>query len=307
MASSATKEIIVDMSPFFRLFTDGTIERIPPPLVAPPSDDPDSAVLSKDVVIDPDTGVTVRLYSPRSAAAAAAKLPLVVYIHGGAFCMGHASSPPFHNFITNLVEKAGVIAASVSYRLAPENPLPIPFDDSWAAFNWIAAHAAAGGGPDPWLNERADFRRVFVGGESAGATIANDVAVRAGSGGIGGGVEILGVFLIHPFFGAKEEDKLYKILCPASSGRDDDPRLNPAVDPRIGRMAGRRVMFFVAEKDSLRDRGRAYYEGLRKSEWSGEVEIMESEGEGHCFHLFTPKTEKAAAITDRLVAWMNSA
>ncbi|KAH6825943.1 hypothetical protein C2S53_001380 [Perilla frutescens var. hirtella] len=302
--ASPTKEIAVNMSPYFRLFTDGTIERLPPPLKTPPSDDPDLAVRSKDVVIDAETGVSVRIYVPRHRDPPR-KLPLVVYIHGGAFCMGSASSPAFHNFITNLVEKGDVVAVSVSYRLAPENPLPIPFDDSWAAFQWIVAHAD-GRGADPWLNECADFRRVFIGGESAGATIANDVAIRAGVERFLG-VEILGVFLVHPFFGSKEEDKLYKLLCPTSSGRDDDPRLNPAVDPRIREMAGRRVVFFVAEKDFLRDRGRAYCEGLKKSEWNGEVEIVESEGEGHCFHLFNPKTEKAAAITDRLVALFNAA
>ncbi|KAH6821195.1 hypothetical protein C2S53_000676, partial [Perilla frutescens var. hirtella] len=169
---------------------------------------------------------------------------------------------------------------------------------------WIAAHADVGGA-DPWLNECADFRRVFIGGESAGAPIANDVAIRAGVDRFVG-VEILGVFLVHPFFGSKEEDKLYKLLCPTRSSRDDESRLNPAVDPRIREIAGRGVVFFVAEKDSLRDRGRAYCEGLKKSEWNGEVEILESEGEGHCFHLFNPKIEKAVvAITDRLVALFN--
>ncbi|KAL1561041.1 putative carboxylesterase 2 [Salvia divinorum] len=302
--ASATKEIAADMLPFFRLFTDGTIERLSPRLDIPPSDHPEAAVRSKDVVIDPDTGVSVRIFAPRHQSPPQ-KLPLVVYIHGGAFCMGAASSPPFHNFISKLVAKGNLIAVSVDYRLAPENPLPIPFDDSWTAFQWIAAHAD-GSGADPWLNDLADFRRVFVGGESAGATIANDVAIRAGVRRFSG-LEILGVFLVHPFFGNKEVDKVYKVLCPASSGRDDDPRLNPAVDPRIGEMAGRRVMFFVAEKDPLRDRGRAYYEGLKKSEWSGEVEIMETEGEGHCFHLFNPNTDKAAAITDRLLAFFIAA
>ncbi|XP_057787450.1 probable carboxylesterase 2 [Salvia miltiorrhiza] len=301
--ASATKEIAIEMPPYFRLFTDGTIERLPPPINTPPSDDPDAAVRSKDVIIDPDTGVSVRIFAPRHRAPPQ-KLPLVVYIHGGAFCMGAASSPPFHNFISKLVEKGNLIAVSVDYRLAPENPLPIPFDDSWTAFQWIAGHAD-GGGADPWLNEYADFRRVFIGGESAGATIANDVAIRAGVRRFGG-VEILGIFLVHPFFGNKHVDKVYKILCPTSSGRDDDPRLNPAVDSRIREMPGRRVIFFVAEKDFLRDRGRAYYEGLKKSEWSGEVEIMESEGEGHCFHLFSPNTDKAAAITDRLLAFFNA-
>ncbi|KAL8541354.1 hypothetical protein ACS0TY_002561 [Phlomoides rotata] len=300
--ASAPKEVVFEMSPYFRIFTDGTIDRIPRSISTPASDDPNDAVLSKDVIVDSESGISVRIYRPRHHNPPQ-KIPVMVYIHGGAFCVGSASTPPFHTFVSNFVEKGNVIAVSVDYRLAPENPLPIAYDDSWSALQWIASHAE-GNGPDPWLNEYADFRRVFIGGESAGANIANDVAIRAGVHQFHG-VEIVGLFLIHPFFGGKEEDRLYKFLCPTSSGRDDDPRLYPAVDPRIRQMAGRRVIFLLAEKDFLRDRARAYYEGLKKSEWSGEVDIMETEGEGHCFHLFDPSCEKAVAILDRLIAFFS--
>ncbi|CAA0807552.1 Probable carboxylesterase 2 [Striga hermonthica] len=73
----------------------------------------------------------------------------------------------------------------------------------------------------------------------------------------------------------------------------------PQFQPPIGGMAGRRVMFFVAEKDLLRDRAWGYYEGLRKSAWAGEAEIMETREEGHCFHLFNSSSDKAVAIMDR--------
>ncbi|KZV53626.1 putative carboxylesterase 13 [Dorcoceras hygrometricum] len=300
--ASDSKEIAFDLQAF-RIYNDGSIKRFIPIQFIPPSDDPNAAVRSKDVVIDSETGLSVRIFMPGRRCDANQKLPLVVYTHGGAFCIGSATGLTYHNHLTNLVEKAKAIAVSVQYRLAPEHPLPTAFDDSWAAFRWVAAHATSEG-PDPWLNEHADFRRVFVGGDSAGGNIANDVAVRAGDSKLPG-VEVEGIFLVHPWFGGKEEDKLYKLLCPTSSGRDDDPRLNPAVDPRIGKMAGRRVLFFLAEQDSLRNRGMAYSEGLKKSEWSGEVEIMESLGEGHCFHLFNPNKDTAAALVDRLVAFIN--
>ncbi|KAK4491374.1 hypothetical protein RD792_002113 [Penstemon davidsonii] len=300
--ASNSKEVAVDMSPFFHLYTDGTINRFFPPQFLPPSDDPNASVRSKDVIIQPaDTGLSVRIFSPHHQTPPQ-KLPIVVYIHGGAFCIGSSSFPIFHTFISTVVEKANAIAVSIDYRLAPENPLPIPFDDCWTAFQWIAAHAS-GQGSDPWLNEYGDFKRVFLGGESVGATISNDVAMRAGIEKFQG-VEVVGFFLIHPFFGGKEVDKLYKFLCPTSSGTDNDPRINPAVHPRIREMAGRRVIFFLAELDFLTDWGRAYYEGLKKSEWSGEVEIFETEGEGHCFHLFNVNSEKSLALMDRLVAFL---
>ncbi|KAK3013621.1 hypothetical protein RJ639_009324 [Escallonia herrerae] len=50
---------------------------------------------------------------------------------------------------TYFVSLARVIVVSVDYRLAPENPLPIPYEDSWASMQWVAAHFG-GEGPEPW-------------------------------------------------------------------------------------------------------------------------------------------------------------
>ncbi|TXG64361.1 hypothetical protein EZV62_011355 [Acer yangbiense] len=98
------------------------------------------------------------------------------------------------------VSKANIIAISIEYRLAPEHPLPIAYEDSWAGLEWVATHSN-GLGSDLWLNDHADFGRVFLGGESAGANIAHFVAVRAGSTIMGlAGLKIEGLVMVHPFF-----------------------------------------------------------------------------------------------------------
>lgn len=301
--AAISDDIAFHMPPYFTLYKDGRIERIRGPEGATTSDDPDAAVWSKDVVIQPETGVSVRLYLPRLAVADAdKKLPLVIYIHGGAFVIGSARLAVFHNFISSIVEKAKVVAVSVEYRLAPEHPLPIAYDDSWLAFQWIMSHSN-GKGPEAWLNNHADFGNIFLGGESAGANIAHDVAVRAGNSEDLKDGKMSGLFLVHPFFGGKEEDKLYKFLCPGSSARDDDPRLNPAADPRLAEMPCKKVLFHVAEKDFLLARAKAYYEALKNSPWKGEVEILEIEGEGHGFHLMNPSHPKAGIVIRDLVSY----
>lgn len=160
-------------------------------------------------------------------------------------------------------------------------------------------------GPETLLNDHADFQRVFLGGESAGANIANDVAIRAGVSELPRGLKLLGLVLVQPYFGLDGVDEMYKFLCPSSSGGDDDPRLNPAADPRLGSIGCRRVMACLAEKDMLRDRGRGYCDALRKSGWGGEVEIEETEGEGHGFHLFHPECDKAVIQMEWLAAFFN--
>lgn len=59
---------------------------------------------------------------------------------------------------------------------------------------------------------------------------------------------------MHPFFAGKEEDKMYKYLCPTSSGCDDDLKLNPAVDPNLSKLGCKKVLVCMAEKDWLRNR-----------------------------------------------------
>lgn len=101
-----------------------------------------------------------------------------------------------------------IIAVSIDYRLAPEHPLPIAYDDSWAALQWIATHSN-GSGPEPWLNKYADPGLVFLEGESAGANIAHHVAVRAGGTGLAG-LKITGVLAVHPFLVKKMVDFIYQ-------------------------------------------------------------------------------------------------
>jgi acetyl esterase/lipase len=66
-------------------------------------------------------------------------------------------------FCRLLSEAAGVIVASVEYRLAPEHPYPAAVEDTLAAVHWAANNAAEWGG---------NPSRLALGGDSAGANLA---------------------------------------------------------------------------------------------------------------------------------------
>ncbi|XP_056160826.1 2-hydroxyisoflavanone dehydratase-like [Syzygium oleosum] len=297
-------EIAFD-SPFFRIYKDGRVDRFQGTDTVPPSLDPQTGVQSKDVRLSSDPDLSVRLFLPRSSVDPARKLPLLVYVHGGAFCIESPSSPIYTRHLNAVASAAGVLAVGVQYRWAPEHLLPAAYEDAWAAVRWVAAHALGerGAEAEPWLRDRADFNRVFLAGDSAGANIAQHVAARAGVEGLPG-LRIVGVALVHPFFRNDEPDKLMELIFPSSSGTTD-PRMNPAYNPNLGRMAGQRAVVFVAEKDHLRERGRSYYEALKKSGWEGAVEIVETEGEGHVFHLFKPGCDKAAELVKKFASFLN--
>ena len=67
-----------------------------------------------------------------------------------------------------LAERSGVRVLSVDYRLGPEHRFPAGHDDADAAYRWVVAHAADLG---------ADRARLAVGGDSAGANLAANVAL----------------------------------------------------------------------------------------------------------------------------------
>lgn len=310
--TTTTEEAVqYELFPFVRVYTTGRVERILQTDVLPPGLDPDTGVLSRDVTLRPDTGLSVRLYLPPDTAAAdaAKKLPVLVYYHGGGFVIETASSPTYHNYLNSLVARAGVLAVSVDYRRAPEHPLPAAYEDSWAALEW------ATGAADPWLADHGDLRRVFLAGDSAGANIAHHIAMRAGKD--EKGVQLEGVALVHPYFWGREPvgseardaparafaGALWRLVCPSSSDGDgDDPRINPVGLEGLG---CRRVLVSVAAEDTLRERGVDYYERLRRSGWGGAAELAETDGVGHVFHLQDPKCDKAAAEMDRMVAFLN--
>lgn len=306
-AVMANKEIEHDIHGWIRIYKDGSVERFKGNDVVPASIDPQTGVQSKDVVISPETGVSVRLYMPDKSPHH--KLPLLVYFHGGAFCLESAFSPLYHSYLNSLVAAANIVAVSVNYRRAPEHPLPTAFEDSWEAVKW-----AVGAG-DEWVKDFADLDRVFFAGDSAGANIAYRLSVRVGSEGLWGS-KLAGSALVHPYFGGSESigseveypgvksviDGLWRAVWPKGVSLDD-PMINPNMDPEIGSMGCERLLVCLAEKDWLRDRGLDFYEAVKRSGWKGTAEMVEVAGEEHVFHLLNPTCDNALAFIKLLVSF----
>ncbi|KAJ6345870.1 hypothetical protein OIU78_008518 [Salix suchowensis] len=199
MASSPNNEIALKFS-LFQVYKDARVELFRPrSKKIPPSNDPVTGVQSKDVIISAEPRVSARIFLPRLKNPGR-KLPLLLYIHGGGFSMLSAFSPVYHKFCNHVASEADFIVVSVEYGLFPARPIPACYEDSWAALQWVASHVN-GNGHDPWLNDRADFGKVFIGGDSARGNISHNVAFRVGSTGLPRGVKVVGVVMVHPFFG----------------------------------------------------------------------------------------------------------
>nr|KAJ0185288.1 hypothetical protein LSAT_V11C900500230 [Lactuca sativa] len=123
MASSP--ELLHYFPPFLQVYNDGRIERLITTPRLPPSTDPITGVQSRDVVISFDHETKSRIFLPKiNPQDPPKKLPLIIYIHGGGFCIGSPVNIVTHSFLTPLVSQTPAVAIAVGYRLAPENPLP---------------------------------------------------------------------------------------------------------------------------------------------------------------------------------------
>lgn len=303
---SQEDEIEFEFLPVFRVFKNGRVHRLLLTDRIPPSTDQLTGVQSKDFLIDPKTGVSVRLYLPKLSDSTK-KLPLLIYIHGGAFSVGSPASPMFHNHLISLTAQANAVAVSVDYRLAPENNLPAAYEDAWTAVEWAASHSSLSG-PEIWLNQHADFNRVFVVGESAGANISYNVMDRASENEDGvkvKGMKIIGLGLVHPYFMIDKPDKLIEYIFPTSAGLED-PRLNPKANPRVGKFGCSRVLICAAEIDPLKYWAVGVHAAFKESGFEGSVEMMETKGEDHGFHLFNPHTQNAQMLLTKIASFIQS-
>jgi len=91
--------------------------------------------LEKDIKIPVRDGTTIpaRVVAPEQAPPHGS--PLVVFFHGGGFCMGdfRDETPCARSFAQALK----TVTVLVGYRLAPEHPFPTGIDDAYDALKWV--------------------------------------------------------------------------------------------------------------------------------------------------------------------------
>jgi acetyl esterase len=105
-------------------------------------------------------GLPMRLVRPLGVADDA-KLPLLLYLHGGGWTIGDLDT---HDVLCRtLAAQAGIAVLSVDYRMGPEHRFPAAVDDSLAALHFAQQEAASLG---------IDAARIAVGGDSAGGNLA---------------------------------------------------------------------------------------------------------------------------------------
>jgi acetyl esterase/lipase len=93
--------------------------------------------------------------------------PGIFYIHGGGMISGNRFTGLAP--VIEWAERFDAVVMSVEYRLAPEHPYPVPFEDCYAGLGWAIENVRElGYDPD----------RLIIAGTSAGGGLAAGVALR---------------------------------------------------------------------------------------------------------------------------------
>ena len=136
----------------------------------------------------PKGPVSVRLYRPTGSGKA--KLPVIVYFHGGGFVISSVTG--YDSSCRALANASGALVAAVAYSLAPERRLPVAHEQCYSVTQQMINGAAERFG--------GNSRKVAVAGESAGGNLAIDMSFLAQ---MRGGKKPIYELLVYPFINGK--------------------------------------------------------------------------------------------------------
>jgi acetyl esterase/lipase len=225
---------------------------------------PQGVTVTNRTIPGPSGPLAIRLYRPDSAAAEA-KLPALVFAHGGGWVFGNLDS---HDVLcAQLAIGAGIAVFAIDYRLAPEERFPGALDDVVAGLKWVAANGASLG---------IDTNKLAIGGDSAGGNLAAAVALWARD---NNGPKLRMQMLAYPVTDAVARGDSYRQFNDGyglnavtmewffdhytpQKGERADWRVSPLRAKSLANLPPALVV--TAGYDCLRDEGRAYAWRLQK-------------------------------------------
>ncbi len=229
-------------------------------LARPRPEGPEVAKVEDRTIANGNFQVPVRIYTP----AGSGPFPVLSWFHGGGWVLGNLETADAT--ARHLAVGAGCVVVSVDYRLAPEAKFPVPFDDCYAATQWIVQNAAS-------IN--VDPSRIAVGGDSAGGNLAAGICLAAKD---RGGLPIAFQLLVYPVTAVDFSTGSYKqnadgYLLTMDGMKwywnhylsSDADASNPYAAPLAAKdLSGLPpALVITAEFDPLRDEGEAYAKKLR--------------------------------------------
>jgi acetyl esterase/lipase len=258
-------------------------------------DRPGVEMTDAEAVSADGAGVSLRWYVKRDESPGSA----VVFVHGGGAIAG--SIDLYDGIVSAYVDRSGVSALSVDYRLAPEATGESAVHDVLAALRWLHERAPGFG---------IDRDRIAVMGESAGGLLAAACAIAAREQGLALAAQIL----IYPMLDDRTADvdadraplltwtvdanvTAWRALLGDVAGGPPSPLIAPA---RLECFEGLAPAYIeIGDLDLFRDESLAY--AARLAAAGVPLELHVHPGAPHGFERFAPGSGLARrALADRI-------
>lgn len=227
---------------------------------------------------------------------------VLLFIHGGVWIVGNFDN--HKRLLRDLVVGSGQVGVFVEYTPLPAAKFPTQLEESYAALDWVAAHASDFG---------ADGRRIAVAGNSVGGNMAAALTLMAKD---RNGPKIRYQVLFIPATDASVDTQSYltygkdRFLARAFMkygwdlyAPDAKTRDNPYVSPLRANLSELKglpaALVITAENDPLRDEGEAYARKLKEA--GTDVAAVRFNGTIHDFVLLNglrnlPSTQAAIRL-----------
>lgn len=261
------------------------------------------AVTSLTVPVRDGQSIPARLY--RRPGTEHQSLPVLLYLHGGGYVVGSLDS---HDSVCRRLALAGGFAVlAPAYRLAPEYPFPTAVHDCLDSANWLAEQATA---------LALDSRRVAVGGDSVGASLATVLAISAVHAPHSVNLRPVAQLLCYPVTDIScqrpshqrhaegyllETATLEWFYAHYASAAATDWRVSPLLVQGLQPLAD--ALVSLAEFDPLFDEGQAWAERLQQS--GTEVTLQVQAGLTHDFLRMHGMVAEVEGIYQHIGQWLD--
>ncbi|HET9648201.1 MAG TPA: alpha/beta hydrolase [Microlunatus sp.] len=125
---------------------------------------PEPIQVTCDQTYGPDPDCRFDVYTPHEGAVEGNRLPVLMWVHGGAFVGGSKDEIDYY---FRAVAASGFCVVAIGYSLAPESTYPTPVRQALAALHHIQSQAE---------RLHADPKRIMLAGDSAGSHISAQLA-----------------------------------------------------------------------------------------------------------------------------------
>lgn len=122
----------------------------------------------REMWVQTEGGKKVHIYEIRPDGILPDDAPMILNFHGGGFVKGRTDRD--HRYCADMARKLGCLVWDIDYCLAPEDPYPAAFEESYEVAAYAFAHAVQLG---------VDPRKIALAGHSAGGNLVAATILKA--------------------------------------------------------------------------------------------------------------------------------